>query len=83
MILSPTNIFAGNNFIFVITETRRMDPGCERGFTLIGLFLVVAIVLISIAAALPNFLEALARGKVTKAEAGIPTLVVASVMPQL
>ena len=39
------------------------------GFTLIELLIVIAIVLILIAIALPNFLEAQTRAKVTRAEA--------------
>ena len=38
-----------------------------KGFTLIELLIVIAIILILIAIALPNFLEAQIRAKVTKA----------------
>ncbi len=41
-------------------------PNC-RGFTLIELLIVIAIILILIAIALPNFLEAQIRARVTKA----------------
>jgi len=41
----------------------------KRGFTLIELLIVIAIILILIAIALPNFLEAQVRAKVTKAMA--------------
>jgi general secretion pathway protein G len=43
--------------------------GGKHGFTLIELLIVIAIVLILIAIALPNFLEAQLRAKVTKVEA--------------
>jgi prepilin-type N-terminal cleavage/methylation domain-containing protein len=43
----------------------------RRGFTLIELLIVIAIILILISIALPNFLEAQLRAKVTKAEAEI------------
>jgi len=44
---------------------RRLDA---HGFTLIELLIVIAIILILIAIALPNFLEAQIRAKVTKVE---------------
>ena len=43
----------------------------RRGFTLIELLIVIAIILILISIALPNFLEAQIRAKVTKATADI------------
>jgi prepilin-type N-terminal cleavage/methylation domain-containing protein len=46
----------------------------EKGFTLIELLIVIAIILILIAIALPNFLEAQIRAKVTRAEADIRAL---------
>lgn len=46
----------------------------RRGFTLIELLIVIAIILILIAIALPNFLEAQIRAKVTKAKGEIRTL---------
>lgn len=42
--------------------------GSVRAFTLIELLIVIAIILILIAIALPNFLEAQTRAKVTKAQ---------------
>lgn len=47
------------------------------GFTLIELLIVIAIILILIAIALPNFLEAQIRAKVTKSEAEIRSLGIA------
>ncbi|NUN97122.1 MAG: prepilin-type N-terminal cleavage/methylation domain-containing protein [Candidatus Omnitrophica bacterium] len=52
---------------------RRNHPG----FTLIELLIVIAIILILIAIALPNFLEAQVRAKVTKAKGEIRTLAIA------
>src|SRR3990170_2940428 len=46
----------------------------SRGFTLIELLIVIAIILISIAIALPNFLEAQIRAKVVRASADIRAL---------
>ncbi|MCA9439834.1 MAG: prepilin-type N-terminal cleavage/methylation domain-containing protein [Candidatus Omnitrophica bacterium] len=46
----------------------------KRGFTLIELLIVIAIILILIAIALPNFLEAQVRAKVTNANAELRTL---------
>ncbi len=48
-----------------------------RGFTLIELLIVIAIILILIAIALPNFLEAQLRAKVTKSKGEIRSLVIA------
>jgi prepilin-type N-terminal cleavage/methylation domain-containing protein len=44
-------------------------PSLNSGFTLIELLIVVAIILILIAIALPNFMEAQLRAQATKAEA--------------
>jgi len=48
-----------------------------RGFTLIELLIVIAIILILIAIALPNFLEAQVRAKITKARGEMRTLAIA------
>ncbi len=48
-----------------------------RAFTLIELLIVIAIILILIAIALPNFLEAQLRAKVTKARAEMRSIVTA------
>lgn len=45
-----------------------------RGFTLIELLIVIAIILILVAIALPNFLEAQIRARVTKAQAELRSL---------
>jgi len=45
-----------------------------RGFTLIELLIVIAIILILIAIALPNFLDAQIRAKVTRANANMRTI---------
>jgi prepilin-type N-terminal cleavage/methylation domain-containing protein len=49
----------------------------HKGFTLIELLIVIAIILILISIALPNFLEAQMRAKVTRAKAELRTLVTA------
>jgi len=49
----------------------------KQGFTLIELLIVIAIILILIAIALPNFLEAQIRARVTKASAEIRSLTTA------
>jgi len=49
----------------------------RRGFTLIELLIVIAIILILIAIALPNFLEAQIRAKVTKAQGEMRSLATA------
>jgi len=46
----------------------------KRGFTLIELLIVIAIILILVAIALPNFLEAQIRARVTKAKGEIRSL---------
>ena len=51
--------------------------GWRRGFTLIELLIVIAIILILIAIALPNFLEAQLRAKITKARADMRTMSIA------
>jgi type II secretion system protein G len=48
-----------------------------KGFTLIELLIVIAIILILIAIALPNFLEAQIRARVTKAKGEIRSLAIA------
>jgi type II secretion system protein G len=48
-----------------------------RGFTLIELLIVIAIILILIAIALPNFLEAQIRARVTKAKGELRSLGIA------
>ena len=57
--------------------SNRMRPKQNRGFTLIELLIVVAIILILIAIALPNFLEAQIRARVTKAQGELRTLATA------
>lgn len=47
---------------------RRLVYSNSIGFTLIELLIVIAIILILISIALPNFLDAQARAKVTKCE---------------
>ena len=49
----------------------------KKGFTLIELLIVIAIILILIAIALPNFLEAQTRAKVAKAAGEIRTIATA------
>ena len=49
----------------------------RKGFTLIELLIVIAIILILIAIALPNFLEAQLRAKITRVEAEFRTLATA------
>jgi prepilin-type N-terminal cleavage/methylation domain-containing protein len=46
----------------------------QKGFTLIELLIVIAIILILISIALPNFLEAQLRAKVTRVKAELKTL---------
>ena len=54
-----------------------VDPRKTRAFTLIELLVVVAIVLILISIALPNFFEAMVRAKVGRARADIRTYITA------
>ncbi|MCA9440837.1 MAG: prepilin-type N-terminal cleavage/methylation domain-containing protein [Candidatus Omnitrophica bacterium] len=49
----------------------------RRGFTLIELLIVIAIILILIAIALPNFLEAQLRARITKARGDMRTISIA------
>ncbi len=57
---------------------KRLFPGRSRGgFTLIELLIVIAIILILIAIALPNFLEAQLRAKATKSLSEMRTLATA------
>ena len=50
----------------------------KKGFTLIELLIVIAIILILIAIALPNFLEAQVRARITNARSELKTLVTAT-----
>ena len=52
----------------------------KRGFTLIELLIVIAIILILIAIALPNFLEAQIRARVTKVKGDLRTIGIAMEM---
>ncbi|KXK29197.1 MAG: prepilin-type N-terminal cleavage/methylation domain-containing protein [Candidatus Omnitrophica bacterium] len=51
--------------------------GCSKGFTLIELLIVIAIILILISIALPNFLAAQIRAKVARAEADMKSMTTA------
>ncbi len=57
---------------------KRKETHTRRGFTLIELLIVIAIILILISIALPNFLEAQIRAKVAKATAETKSLVTAT-----
>ncbi len=59
------------------TKERFVFESKRKGFTLIELLIVIAIILILIAIALPNFLEAQIRAKVTKAKGEIRSLGIA------
>ena len=52
----------------------RQTNRSEKGFTLIELLIVIAIILILIAIALPNFLEAQTRARVVSARGGLRTI---------
>lgn len=54
-----------------------MMKGIAKGFTLIELLIVIAIILILIAIALPNFLEAQVRAKTVRVEADMRTIGIA------
>ncbi|MCA9411810.1 MAG: prepilin-type N-terminal cleavage/methylation domain-containing protein [Candidatus Omnitrophica bacterium] len=56
---------------------RLVSPLRHRGFTLIELLIVIAIILILIAIALPNFLEAQMRARVVRSKGEIRTLSIA------
>jgi prepilin-type N-terminal cleavage/methylation domain-containing protein len=60
-----------------VTKVRHLSIGNKHGFTLIELLIVIAIILILIAIALPNFLEAQVRAKVTRAQGDLNSLVTA------
>ncbi|MCA9411277.1 MAG: prepilin-type N-terminal cleavage/methylation domain-containing protein [Candidatus Omnitrophica bacterium] len=61
----------GNFFSKLIKRFRLPVNSSQNGFTLIELLIVIAIILILIAIALPNFLEAQIRAKATKARADL------------
>jgi len=51
-----------------------LDDRRHKGFTLIELLIVIAIILILISIALPNFLEAQIRAKVARAQGDVRSL---------
>ncbi|MCA9427866.1 MAG: prepilin-type N-terminal cleavage/methylation domain-containing protein [Candidatus Omnitrophica bacterium] len=65
----------GSKYIFGLFRTPTLNQ--VRGFTLIELLIVIAIILILIAIALPNFLEAQVRAKIAKAKGEMRTLGIA------
>jgi prepilin-type N-terminal cleavage/methylation domain-containing protein len=60
-----------------VLDSLRRSSSKKRGFTLIELLIVIAIILILIAIALPNFLEAQIRAKVARAKGELRTLGIA------
>lgn len=61
----------------IIKATTSLGHSPTRGFTLIELLIVVAIIAILAALAIPNFMEAQARAKVSRASADFRTVVTA------
>ncbi len=59
------------------TMSNSIKPRFKHGFTLIELLIVIAIILILIAIALPNFLEAQIRARVVRSKGEIRTLAIA------
>ena len=55
-------------------KLRTTGPDLSKGFTLIELLIVIAIILILIAIALPNFLDAQIRAKVASTRGGLRTI---------